>query len=359
MIRTALLLLRDLLSFAALAGSSHKRLAAENLFLRKQLAFYVERKVRPRRLNNATRIALTVLARVIDWRPLLVVVRPETLVRWHRQGFRLFWRWKSRRPGRPRMPGYLQSLIADMAHANQTWGEERIAAELLLKLGIAISPPTVRRYMRRPVPSRPCSSSQRWSTFLHTHARETLACDFFVCMTATFRLVYVFLVMEIGTRRILHWNLTEHPTAEWTTQQFRSLLPGDDPYRFVVHDRDAVFSSAVDDALRSMNLRVLKTPARVPQANAFCERLIGTARRECLDHFIPLNERHLRKILFEWVPHYNRGRPHASLGPGVPEPAALTVSRSAGHQLSDGHRVAARPILGGLHHEYRLEPAAA
>ena len=204
MIRTALLLLRDLLSFAVLAGSSHKRLAAENLFLRKQLAFYVERKVRPRRLNDATRISLTVLAGLIDWRSLLVVVRPETLVRWHRQGFRLFWRWRSRCPGRPRIPVYLHSLIADIAHTNQTWGEERIAAELLLKLGIAISPRTVRRYMRRPVPSRPCSSSQRWSTFLHTHTRETLACDFFVCVTATFRLVYVFLVLEIGTRRILH-----------------------------------------------------------------------------------------------------------------------------------------------------------
>ena len=253
----------------------------------------------------------------------------------------------------------LQDVIADMARANHTWGEERIAAELLLKLGVAISPRTVRRYMRRPMPSRPRSSSQTWSTFVRNHARETLACDFFVVVTATFRLVYVFLVLEIGTRRILHWNVTEHPTAEWTVQQFRSVLTGDEPYRFIVHDRDAVFSPAVDDALRSMNLRVLKTPARVPQANAFCERLIGTARRECLDHVIPLNERHLRKILAEWVPHYNRGRPHASLGPGIAEPPTLTVARSAGHHLPHGHRVAAKPILAGLHHEYRLEPLAA
>jgi len=213
MIRTALLLGRDLLHFVALACSSHKRLAAENLFLRKQLAFYVERKVKPRRLNDATRIALTLLARLMDWRQLLVVVRPETLVRWHRQGFRLFWRWKSRRPGRPRIPVYLQNLIADMAQA-VTWGEERIAAELLLKLGITISPPTVRRYMRRPVPSGPCSSSQTWSTFLRNHARETLACNFFVAITATFRLVYVFLVLEVGSRRIRHWNTADHPTAE-------------------------------------------------------------------------------------------------------------------------------------------------
>jgi len=171
--------------------------------------------------------------------------------------------------------------------------------------------------------------------------------------------MYVFLVLDIGTRRIVHWNVSEHPTAEWTVQQFRSVLTGEEPYRCIVHDRDAAFSPAVDDALRSMHLRVLKTPVRVPEANAFCERLIGTARRECLDHCIPLNERHLRTILAEWVRHYNRGRPHASLGPGIPEPPALAVARSAGHHIPRGRRVAAKPILAGLHHEYRLEPFAA
>jgi putative transposase len=179
-----------------------------------------------------------------------------------------------------------------------------------------------------------------------------------VTVTATFRLVYVFLVLEIGTRRILHWNVTEHPTAEWTVQQFRSYVTGDKPYRFVVHDRDAVFSNALDRSLRCMNLQVLKTPYRVPQANAFCERLIGTARRECLDHLIAINERHLRKILAEWVRHYNGGRPPASLGPGIPE-SALRAPRAVGHDLPQGHRVAATPILAGLHHEYRLERVAA
>ena len=310
-------------------------------------------------LNDSARIALVALARLIDWRQLLVVVRPETLVRWHRQGFRLFWRWQSRRPGRPRIPHELQDLIAGMAHANQTWGEERIAAEFLLKLGITISPRTVRRYMRRPVPPRPRTAPQSWGTFVRNHAGETLACDFFVAVTATFRLVYVFLVLEIGTRRIRHWNTTAHPTAEWTTQQFRSCVTGEEPYRFVVHDRDALYSPAVDRTLRSMNLRVLKTPPGVPQANAFRERVIGTVRRECLDHFIQLNERHLRQILSAWVPHYNHGRPHASLGPGIPQATAPAVPRSAGHQLPRGHRVGTRPILGGLHHEYRLERLAA
>jgi putative transposase len=359
MIRTLLLLVRDLLHFLALIFSSHNSLAAENLFLRKQLAFYLERKVKPRCLDDATRITLVVLARLIDWRQLLTVVRPATLVRWHHQGFRLFWRWKSRRRGRPRIPQYLQDLIADIARANHTWGEERITAELLLKLGVSVSPRTVRCYMQRPVPTRPRSSSQTWRTLIGNHARRTLACDFFAVVTVTFRLVYVFLVMEIGTRRILHWNVTEYPIAGWTVQQFRDFLTGEEPYRFVVHDRDSVFSTAVDAALADMNLHVFKIPARVPQGNAFCERLIGTARRECLDHFIPLHERHLRKILAEWVRHYNRGRPHASLGPGVPEASAQTASPAPGHDLPHGHRVAAKPILAGLHHEYRLESVAA
>ena len=178
-------------------------------------------------------------------------------------------------------------------------GEARIAAELLLKLGISISPRTVRRDMKRPAPSGRGARIQMWSAFVRNHASEVLACDFFVTVTATFRRVYVFVVLDIGTRRIVHWTMTEHPTAEWTVQQFRAFVTGDEPYRFVIHDHDAIYSPAVDRALASMHLRVLTTPARAPQANAFCERLIGTARRECLDFMILLNERHLRRILAE------------------------------------------------------------
>ncbi len=154
-------------------------------------------------------------------------------------------------------------------------------------------------------------------------------------------------------------NVTAHPTGEWTAQPFRSVLTGEEPYRFVVHDRDAGFSPTLANVLQSMKLRVLKTPARIPQANAFCERLIGTARRECLDQLIPLSERHLRKILSERVAHDDRGRPHASLGPGIPETSARTVVRTTGDQLPEGQRVVAKRMLGGLHHEDRLEPAVA
>jgi transposase InsO family protein len=317
----------------------------------------VERQVKPRRADDATRITLVALSRLVDWRRLLVIVKPDALIRWHRKGFRLFWRWRSKAPGRPRISTDLQQLIGEMATANRTWGEERIAAELLMKLGIRISPRTVRRYMSSKTPSNAKSGSQAWSTFVRNHARSVLACDFFVAVTASFR-VYVFVVMEVGTRRIAHWNVTMHPTADWTAHQFRLIVSGDRPHRMVIHDRDSIYSEGVDRTLAAMGLTVLQTPVRAPQANAFCERLVGTVRRECLDFVIPLNERHLRWILQRWVAHYNRGRPHASLGSGLPDPQTDGVA-SDGHTLPEAHRVVATPILGGLHHEYRLEPKAA
>jgi transposase InsO family protein len=338
---------------------SRAQLAAENLFLRKQLALYLERRVKPRRADDATRIILVGLSRFLEWRHLLTVVKPETLIRWHRTGFRLLWRWKLRTVGRPPIPVELRQLIATMAAANRTWGEERIAAELLVKVGIRVSPRTVRRYMP-PRPPRARHGTQAWSTFVRNHARSVLASDVFVVITATLRVIYVFVVLEIGTRRILHWNVTEHPTADWTAQQFRMIVRGDRAHRFVIHDRDTIYSEGVDRTLQAMGLRVLKTPARVPQANTFCERLIGTIRRECLDFVIPITDHHLRAILREWIRHYNRGRPHASLGPGIPErPLDDKISGSSGHRLPTGYRVAATAMLNGLHHEYRLDKKAA
>jgi putative transposase len=350
----------DILQFALSMLRPRGRLAAENLFLRKQLALYLERQVKPRRADDATRLTLIALSRLIDWRQLLTVVKPETLIRWHRKGFRLFWRWKSRPHGRPRVPATLRQLIAEMAAANRTWGEERIVAKLLVKLGIRVSSRTVRRYMPSGPGPKHGAGSQAWSTFVRNHARSVLACDFFVTVTAGLRILYVFVVMDVGTRRILQWNVTDHPTAEWTAQQFRMIVSGDEPHRFVVHDRDSIYSEGVDRTIAAMELTVLKTPLRAPQANAFCERLIGTIRRECLDFVIPLSECHVRSVLAEWVAHYNRGRPHSNLGPGIPDPAHDWLAPpSSGHRIRDGYRVVAKPVLGGLHHEYRLEPIAA
>ena len=187
----------DLISLTSSAMRSRAQLAAENLFLRKQLAMYVERSVKPRRADDATRIDLVGLSRFLEWRQLLTVVKPETLIRWHRKGFRLFWRWKSRAPGRPPIPADLQQLIATIAAANRTWGEERIAAELLLKLGIHVSPRTVRRYMRRGGAPGTGTRSQTWSTFVRNHARAVLACDCFATVMTTFRVFYVFVVLEV------------------------------------------------------------------------------------------------------------------------------------------------------------------
>ena len=254
MVRTLMRIAGDLLSLVPAAVRSHAQLAAENLFLRKQLALYVERQVKPHRADDATRIALVTLSRLIEWRHLLIVVKPETLIRWHRKGFQLFWRWKSRPRGRPRLPADLQRLIGDMATANRTWGEERIASELLLKLGIRVSPRTVRRYMPTGGAPRSGERSQLWSTFVRNHASAILACDFFVSVTATFRLVYVFVVLDVGTRRILHWNATDHPTAEWTAQQFRMVVSGDEPHRLVIHDHDSIYSESVDRTITAMGL---------------------------------------------------------------------------------------------------------
>ena len=180
-----------------------------------------------------------------------------------------------------------------------------------------------------------------------------------MAISATFRVFYIFVVLDVGTRRILHWNVTDHPTADWTAQQFRMVVSGDQPHRWIIHDRDRIYSDGVDATVAAMGLTILKTPVRAPQANAFCERLIGTIRRECLDWVIPLNEQHVRRVLAEWVARYNHGRPHASLGPGIPDPqgeAACEVAHR--HRLPVGFRVVAKPVLSGLHHEYRLESAA-
>jgi len=180
-----------------------------------------------------------------------------------------------------------------------------------------------------------------------------------VAVTARFRIFCIFVVIEVGTRRLVHCGVTAHPTAEWTIQQLREAIPSGHSYRFFIHDRHPTFSSEPDTAVDGMGLTVLKTPVRTPQANSFCERLIGTIRRECLDFMIPLSERHLRTILREWVSHYNRGRPDSSLGPGIPECATTPPPRKHRHRFEPDERVIATAILGGLHHEYALERSAA
>ena len=359
-LRTLSLVAVDLVRLVALAARPRAALVAENLFLRKQLALFQERKVRPRRTDNSTRWMMAALSQWFGWHNALVNVQADTLRRWHRQGFRLYWRWKSETAGRRRLPKDPRALIREMAVDNPSWGQVRIANELQLKLGILVPSRTVAKSLRRGGLARRPDPKQRRITFVPNHAQGIVACDFFVVMTATFRILRVFVLMEVGSRRILHHNVTAHPTAEWTLQQFQETLPGDHPYRFVLHDRDSIFPRELDKAVTRLGGRVFRTPVRAPQANAYGERLGGSLRRECLDFLIPLNEGHLRMIGKEWGRHYDRGRPHSSLGPGIPEPSQETVPASGHrHKLPAGYRLAKTSVLGGLRHEYRLVEDAA
>jgi putative transposase len=359
LIRTACCVVLDFLRLFVSACRSRRAVEAENLFLRKQLALFQERQTKPRRAGDSTRWLMGFVSRWFDWRNALVVVQPETLIRWHRKGFRLFWRWKSRPTGRPRLPKDIQALIRQMATENPTWGEEHIANELKLKLGIRVSPRTVGKYLAQG-PRRKPDPSQRWLTFVRNHAQAIVACDFFVVVTARFRILYVLVVVELGRRRILHINVTDHPSAEWTQQQLREALPGDHPFRFLIHDRDSIYSQELDQAVAAMGVRVLRTPPQAPQTNSVCERLIGTIRRECLDFLIPLGHRHLKDILNRWARHYNQGRVHMSLGPGIPAPIHPSPPKTEQrHRLPQGYQVHRRAVLGGLHHEYWLEKVAA
>jgi transposase InsO family protein len=219
----------------------------------------------------------------------------------------------------------------------------------------------VRKYLPLRPRGRP-RGDLHWSSFLRLHAQGIIACDFFVAVTATFRQLYVFVVIEHRSRRLVHCNVTAQPTAAWTLQQLREVVGYPHQYEFLLHDRDSIFASHLDESIRKLGIRVLKSPPRSPKANATCERVIGTIRRECLDWLIPLSESHLRSILKSWVPHYNGGRPHMALGPGVPDPRAgrlILPSPSPRHRRGESYSVRAKSILGGLHHEYFPAPSCA
>ena len=350
----------DLGQFLTSLFQSRTALVAENLFLRKQLAFYREHKVRPRRITDVARLSLVLLSRLEEGSP---DRQTRHLIGWHRKGFKLFWRWKSC-SGRPALPLEIRDLIARMARENPTWGQARVAAELSLKLGIFLSPRTVRKYW--PWEPSDCRgrriSSQQWTIFVRNHANAIVASDFLVAVTARFQFLYVLVILELGSRRILHCNMTAHPTAEWTAQQFREAIPSEHRYRFLIHDRDSIFSAEFDNELaQGFGLTVLRTPPKSPQANAHCERLVGTVRRECLDFLIPLTERHLRRLLHEWVRHYNGGRPHRSLRSGIPDqgrgPTKTTGSNR--HSIAKASQLSACSVLGGFHHEYAWDRIAA
>ncbi len=242
-----------------------------------------------------------------------------------------------------------------MARDNPDWGEERIANELLLRLGIRTSPRTVRKYLPKHPRGQP-RGDQHWSTFVRNHAKAIVACDFVTVVTATFKGLYVLVIIELGTRKLLHINVTGHPTADWTRLQPREAIPSDHTYKYFIHGRDRIFSADLDGSIRKLGLRVLKSPYQNPLGNCFCERVIGTLRRECLDFFIPLGQLHLLRTVKEWVWYYNKSHPHMSLGLGIPNPPVdlPATPNKHRHRIPTRLKVVAHPVLGGLHHEYCL-----
>ena len=316
-------------------------LIAENVILRQQLGV-LKRSVPRARIKPRDRVFWVLVSRLLpNWRSLLVIVQPETVLRWHRLGWRLFWRRKSGGGGRPRIAQEAQELIARLSKENRTWRAPRIQKELAL-LGHRVSLNSIRRYMDR---VRPPGSGQRWSTFLRNHAHEIAACDLFTVPTVAFKVLHVFVAMSHDRRRILAFGVTANPTSAWTAKQITAALMRCRGVRFLVRDNDGLYTGAFLEALKALGLRNLATTPGSPWMNGHVERLIGTIRRECTDHLLVFSEDHLRRALAEYVDYYNYARPHGSLDGNSPKPRWVTSSR-------DGP-VVGRPVLGGLHHVYR------
>jgi transposase InsO family protein len=318
---------------------SKTRLEAENATLRHQLVV-LRRKLKGRaHLTNNDRWFFVQLYRWFpSILPVLMIIRPETLVRWHRAGFRRYWRWQSRRRGgRPPIEAELRALIRRMSTENLLWGAPRIHGELL-KLGFEVAQSSVARYMvkRRGPPS------QGWRTFLRNHAPDVAAMDLFVVPTIGFKLLYGFVIVRIDRRDLVWINVTTNPTAEWIARQITEAFPWDSAPRYMIRDRDRTYGAVVTRRLRAMGIRDRPTAPASPWQNGFAERLIGSIRCECVDHFIILGEAHLRRILRSYARYYNDIRTHRSLDKDAP------VSRP----VQRAGVISSRAVLGGLHHRY-------
>src|ERR1700716_3553666 len=332
-------LLCFVLGILASPFKSKIRLAAENAALRHQL-IVLRRKLRGRvQLANSDRWFLVQLYR---WFPsilkVLTIIRPETLVRWHRAGFRSYWRWKSRSlGGRPQIEADLRALIRRMSIENPLWGAPRIHGELL-KLGFEVAQSSVAKYMvkRRGPPS------QEWRTFLCNHAPDIAAMDLFVVPRIGFGLLYAFVIVRLDRRDLVWIDVTTNPTSDWIARQMTEAFPWDDAPKYLIRDRDRIYGAVVTRRLRAMGIRDKPTAPASPWQNGFAERLIGSIRRECLDHIIVFGEAHLRRILKSYARYYNETRTHLALDKDAP--LSRTVKRAG--------RILCCPVLGGLHHEY-------
>ncbi len=324
-------------------------LVLENALLRQQLIVLQRHAKRPTLSWGDRALFVYIASKLPTWKTALMIVQPDTLLRWHRDLFRLVWRRKSKRKGkvgREPLAEDIIRLIKAMAKANQTWGAERIRGELL-KLGIKVAKSTIQRYIYQV--RGPLSTKQTWSTFLRNHAKDIWAVDFLQTYDLFFRAIFVFVVIELGSRRLLHFGVTRSPSDAWLAQQLREATPFGQGPRFLIRDNDNKFGDAFDRVADGTDIEVLTTPFQAPKANAICERFLGSLRRECLDFFLILNERHPRRILKQYQHYFNEARPHQGINQRIP-----CRSDAAPLQQSTG-TIIAHPILGGLHHDYRRE----
>jgi putative transposase len=317
-------------------------LLAENLALRQQLAVLNRTAKRPK-LGFHDHLFWSLLPRLWkNWPSALLIVKPDTVIKWHRQSFRLYWRWKSkaRSAGRPKLDPEIREFIRKMSQENPLWGAPRIQAELNL-LGFQVAESTVAKYRIKALNP----PSQTWKTFLSNHAKDIVGLDFFVVPTATFRNLYCFIILLHETRRIVHFNVTANPTAAWTAQQMIEAFPEDSAPRFLLRDRDSIYGAEFRSRVKGMRIEEVITAPHSPFQNPFAERVIGTIRRECLDHVIVLSEGHLRKVLNAYLRYYHESRPHESLGRNSPNPRVIESGRKGS--------IISTPEVGGLHHRYQ------
>jgi putative transposase len=309
--------------------------------LRQQLII-LRRQVKRPQLTQVDRIRLVLLARCTQfWQQALHIVQPNTLLRWHRDLFHFYWRRKSRKKDRKsRIAPETIALIKKMTNENHLWGAERIRGELL-KLNIEVSKRTIQKYM----PKVRRRSGQTWATFLKGHAGDIWACDFAVAHDLLFRALYIFAIIELETRRIVHTAVTSSPTDAWVAQQLREATLWSDGPKYLIHDRDQKYGQKFTSVARSTGIQELKTPYQAPKANAVCERWIDSIRRECLDHTLIFHRNHLSRVVKEYVDYYNRSRPHQGIGQHIP----VRLGESNAAPLG---RIIASPVLGGLHHSY-------
>ncbi len=330
---------------------SRSNLVLENAFLRQQLIVLNRQVVRPA-CKPHERVLLVMLASVLrSWKQTLTIVQPDTLLRWHRDLYRWLWKHKSRRrkqPSRPPLSEETVRFIQQMARENRIWGANRIHGELL-KLGLRAAKITIQRYIK--YVRDPGSSQQRWRTFIYNHASEIWACDILQTYDLFFRAIFVFVIIELNNRRVVHFGVTRHPTDKWLAHQLREATPFGEGPRFLIRDNDRKYGSSFARVAIGAGIELLHTPYRAPKANAICERFLGSLRRECLDHFILISERHTHHIVKEYVHNYNYARPHQGIDQQIPcQP--VHVDKSA----ADG-KVFSIPVLGSLHHDYQRRAA--